>query len=179
MPLSGIIGMLSAINQNTVRLRSEQVSAFVGIRTRQSSWVFKIDFFLVIWTPDGIGGTRDYVEGMWRILQQPVPDDYILATGEAHSVREFVEKAFACVGRGLDWRGSGVDEKGVSGRIMVEVDPRYFRPTEVDILLGDPTKARKKLGWHHEVSFEALVREMVETDLAAVKLESARRSRHE
>jgi GDPmannose 4,6-dehydratase len=86
------------------------------------------------------------------------------------------------VGRGLDWRGSGLDEKGVdarSGRIMVEVDPRYFRPTEVDILLGDPTKARKKLGWHHKVSFEALVREMVETDLAAVKLESARRSRHE
>jgi GDPmannose 4,6-dehydratase len=128
------------------------------------------------------GHARDYVEGMWRILQQPAPDDYILATGEAHSVREFVEKAFACVGRELEWRGSGLEEKGMemgSGRILVEIDPRYFRPTEVDILLGDPTKARTKLGWHHKVSFEVLVREMVETDLAAVKLESARRSRHE
>jgi GDPmannose 4,6-dehydratase len=86
------------------------------------------------------------------------------------------------VGRELEWRGSGLDEKGVdvrSGRIFVEIDSRYFRPTEVDVLLGDPTKARTKLGWHHKVSFEALVREMVETDLAAVKLESARRSRHE
>ena len=128
------------------------------------------------------GHARDYVEGMWRILQQGAPDDYILATGEAHSVREFVEKAFSCVGRELEWRGSGLDEKGVdvrSGRIFVEIDSRYFRPTEVDVLLGDPTKARTKLGWHHKVSFEALVREMVETDLAAVKLESARRSRHE
>jgi GDPmannose 4,6-dehydratase len=128
------------------------------------------------------GHARDYVEGMWLILQQLAPDDYVLATGEAHSVREFVDKAFECVGRRLEWRGSGVEEKGVdahSGRIRVEIDPRYFRPTEVDVLLGDPTKARTKLGWRHKVPFEALVQQMVEADLAAVKLESARRSRHE
>ena len=128
------------------------------------------------------GHARDYVEGMWLILQQPGPDDYVLATGEAHSVREFVDKAFACVGRRLEWQGSGLEEKGVDardGRTLVEIDPRYFRPTEVDVLLGDPTKARTKLGWHHKLSFEELVREMVETDLAAVKLESERRSRHE
>src|SRR5712671_4242168 len=128
------------------------------------------------------GHARDYVEGMWLILQQQTPDDYVLATGEAHSVREFVEKAFACVGAQMEWRGSGLEEKGVdarTGRILVEIDPRYFRPTEVDLLLGDPTKARTKLGWHHKVPFETLVREMVEADMAAVKLESARRSRHE
>jgi GDPmannose 4,6-dehydratase len=128
------------------------------------------------------GHARDYVEGIWLILQQPAPDDYVLATGEAHSVREFVEQAFACVGRRLQWQGAGAEEKGVDardGRTLVGIDPRYFRPTEVDVLLGDPTKARTKLGWHHKVPFEALVREMVEADLAAVKLESARRSRHE
>ena len=128
------------------------------------------------------GHARDYVEGMWLILQQPGPDDYVLATGEAHSVREFVDKAFACVGRRLEWQGSGLEEKGVDardGRTLVEIDPRYFRPTEVDVLLGDPTKARTKLGWHHKRSFEELVGEIVETDLATVKLESERRSRHE
>jgi GDPmannose 4,6-dehydratase len=128
------------------------------------------------------GHARDYVEGMWLILQQQAPDDYVLATGEAHSVREFVEKAFACVGRRIEWRGSGLEEKGMeagSGRILVEIDPRYFRPTEVDLLLGDPTKARSKLGWRHKVSFETLVREMIEADLAAVKVETARRSRHD
>jgi GDPmannose 4,6-dehydratase len=128
------------------------------------------------------GHARDYVEGMWLILQQPAPEDYILATGESHSVREFVEKAFAYVGRQLEWRGLGLEEKGIdvrSGQILVEIDPRYFRPAEVDVLLGDPTKVRTKLGWHHQVPFEALVREMVETDLAAVKLESPRRNRHE
>jgi GDPmannose 4,6-dehydratase len=116
------------------------------------------------------------------VAQQPAPDDYVLATGEGHSVREFVDKAFACVGRRLEWRGSGLEEKGVDardGRTLVEIDPRYFRPTEVDVLLGDPTKARTKLGWHHKVPFEELVREMVETDFATVKLESVRRSRHE
>src|SRR4030088_143279 len=101
------------------------------------------------------GHARDYVEGMWLILQQPDPDDYVLATGETRSVREFVEKAFSLVGMEIIWRGSGVDEKGIdpkSGRTLVEVDPRYFRPTEVDLLVGDPAKARKKLGWHHNVS---------------------------
>jgi GDPmannose 4,6-dehydratase len=128
------------------------------------------------------GHARDYVEGMWRIVQQPEPDDYVLATGEMHSVREFVEKVFAHVGRRIAWRGAGVEEKGCDardGRVLVEIDPRYFRPTEVDILLGDPTKAQTRLGWRHKVSFDDLVREMVETDLAAVKLESLRKARHE
>jgi GDPmannose 4,6-dehydratase len=125
------------------------------------------------------GHARDYVEGMWLILQQPEPDDYVLATGEEHSVREFVEKAFAHVGRAIEWRGSGSDEKGIDardGRILVEVDPRYFRPTEVDALLGDPSKARQKLGWHHKVSFGELVREMVDADLQDMRRDGGRRN---
>jgi GDPmannose 4,6-dehydratase len=120
------------------------------------------------------GHARDYVEGMWRILQAPEPDDYVLATGETHSVREFVEKAFARVGRKIEWRGNGVAEQGVesgTGRVLVEVDPRYFRPTEVDCLLGDPTKARQKLGWKHQVTFDQLVHEMVDEDIKTVRLE--------
>ncbi|AMN43431.1 GDP-mannose 4,6-dehydratase [Rhodoplanes sp. Z2-YC6860] len=118
------------------------------------------------------GHARDYVEGMWMILQQPEPDDYVLATGEAHSVREFVEKSFACIGKRIEWRGSGVNETGVeaaTGRVLVEIDPRYFRPTEVMQLLGDPSKARKKLGWQHRTSFETLVQEMVREDLALMQ----------
>jgi GDPmannose 4,6-dehydratase len=117
------------------------------------------------------GHARDYVEGMWRILQCPEPDDYVLATGETHSVREFVEKAFARIGIGIVWQGAGIEEKGIdpaSGRILVQVDPRYFRPTEVDVLIGDPSKARSKLGWHHRVSFDELVSEMVAADLKAI-----------
>jgi len=117
------------------------------------------------------GHARDYVEGMWRMLQQDEADDYVLATGEAHSVREFVEHAFANVGRTIEWHGTGVDESGVdaaSGDVLVQVDPRYFRPTEVEMLLGDPTKARDKLGWRHSTGFADLVREMVESDLATV-----------
>src|SRR6185437_15346608 len=114
------------------------------------------------------GHARDFVEGMWLMLQQDEPDDYVLATGEAHSVREFVELAFAEVGISLRWTGSGVDECGVctkSGRVLVRVDPRYFRPTEVDELLGSAEKARRKLGWSHKVSFRELVREMVREDV--------------
>ena len=128
------------------------------------------------------GHARDYVEGMWRIVQQEQSDDYVLATGEKHSVREFTEKAFACVGTKIEWRGSGVDEKGVdakSGRVLVEVDARYFRPTEVDLLLGDPTKAHTKLGWRHATSFDELVKEMVESDLKGVRNEQERKHRHE
>jgi GDPmannose 4,6-dehydratase len=123
------------------------------------------------------GHARDYVEGMWRMLQQDTADDYVLATGETHSVREFVEKAFAVVGTRLAWRGTGVDEQGVdarSGRVLVKIDPRYFRPTEVELLLGDPAKARARLGWRHTVSFDALVREMVEADLGLVEEEPRR-----
>ncbi len=118
------------------------------------------------------GHARDYVEGMWLMLQQDEPGDYVLATGETHTVRSFVELAFACVGRTVEWRGSGVDEKGVdaaTGDVLIEIDPRYFRPTEVDLLLGDPTKARTHLGWQHRTSFEDLVREMVDVDLAAAE----------
>jgi GDPmannose 4,6-dehydratase len=120
------------------------------------------------------GHARDYVDGMWRILQQDQPDDYVLATGETHSVRELVELAFACTGRELVWQGAGSDEVGVdgrSGRQLVRVDPRYFRPTEVDLLLGDPSKARERLGWRHQISFADLVKEMVAADLIQVKQE--------
>ena len=114
------------------------------------------------------GHARDYVEGMWRILQQDEADDYVLATGETHSVREFVELAFGHIGRGIEWRGEGVDEEGIcqkTGKVVVRIDPRYFRPTEVDLLLGDPSKARAKLGWTHTTAFRDLVREMVEADM--------------
>jgi GDPmannose 4,6-dehydratase len=120
------------------------------------------------------GHARDYVEGMWRILQQPAPEDYVLATGESHSVREFVELAFAEIGRSIRWQGWGVDEVGVdaaTGEALIEVDPRYFRPTEVDHLLGDPGKARAKLGWAHKTSFRELVKEMVAADLVEVERE--------
>ena len=125
------------------------------------------------------GHARDFVEGMWMMLQQDQPDDYVLATGETHSVREFVEKAFACVGRSIVCQGSGASEKGIdkkSGNALVQVDPRYFRPTEVDILLGDATKARKVLGWQHQISFDELVRDMVEADLAAARQDNTRRA---
>jgi GDPmannose 4,6-dehydratase len=118
------------------------------------------------------GHARDYVEGMWLMLQQPKPDDYVLATGEAHSVREFIEKAFAVVGRRISWRGKGVDEVGIdeaSGKELVKVDPGYFRPTEVDNLRGDPAKAYAKLGWKHKVTFAGLVTEIVNSDLKAAR----------
>jgi GDPmannose 4,6-dehydratase len=123
------------------------------------------------------GHARDYVEGMWRILQQPEPDDYVLATGETHSVREFVEQAFAQIGMRITWQGAGAEEKGIdaaSGRVLVKVDPRYFRPTEVDRLIGDASKARAKLGWKHRVSFVELVAEMVAADLKNGALEKSR-----
>ncbi|GAB5504375.1 GDP-mannose 4,6-dehydratase [Pyruvatibacter sp.] len=118
------------------------------------------------------GHARDYVEGMWRIVQQDEPDDFVLATGETHPVREFVELAFAETGVTIEWSGEGVDEKGAcakTGKVHVEVDPRYFRPTEVDLLLGDPTKAKDKLGWTHTTPFKQLVSEMVAADLALLK----------
>jgi GDPmannose 4,6-dehydratase len=127
------------------------------------------------------GHARDYVEAMYLIMQQPNPDDYVVATGETHTVREFVELAFAEVGREISWRGAGTQERGVdvkSGEVLVSVDPRYFRPTEVDFLLGDPSKARKKLGWTHKISFSQLVAEMVAADLKAVS-EEHERQRHE
>ena len=118
------------------------------------------------------GHARDYVEGMWRMLQQPEPGDYVLATGETRSVRDFVDAAFAVVGRRLQWEGEGLSERAIeegSGRVRVEVDPRYFRPTEVDLLQGDAGLARAKLGWVHHTTFAELVREMVAHDLADLK----------
>jgi GDPmannose 4,6-dehydratase len=114
------------------------------------------------------GDARDYVDGMWRMLQQDTPDDYVLATGEQHTVREFAELAFAEVGRKLEWRGAGEQETGIdakSGKVLVAVDPHYFRPTEVDSLLGDAGKAHAKLGWRHLTTFAELVRDMVRNDL--------------
>jgi len=125
------------------------------------------------------GHARDYVEGMWAMLQQDEPDDYVLATGETHSVREFVELAFAEVGRTIAWQGQGLDETGIdaaSGQVLVRIDKRYFRPTEVDLLLGDPSKARAKLGWSHKITFRQLVAEMVASDLKLVSREAE--SRH-
>ncbi|HTZ17449.1 MAG TPA: GDP-mannose 4,6-dehydratase [Dissulfurispiraceae bacterium] len=130
------------------------------------------------------GHAADYVEAMWLMLQQDVPEDYVIATGENHSVKEFVERAFAEVGVTLEWRGTGADEKGIvysvvsssdspqlfkTGDVAVEIDPKYFRPTEVDSLLGDASKAREKLGWKPRISFESLVKAMVLSDLEAAR----------
>jgi len=119
------------------------------------------------------GYARDYVECMWLILQQPQPDDFVIATGDYHSVREFTTLAFARVGIDLEWRGEGLDEKGIdraTGRVLVEVDPRFFRPAEVEQLLGNPAKAREQLGWNpRKTSFERLVEIMVDADVEAVK----------
>lgn len=121
------------------------------------------------------GYARDYVECMWLILQQEQPDDYVIATGEYHTVREFTTLAFAEVGIELEWSGEGIDEKGVdkaTGRVIVEVDPKYFRPAEVEQLLGDPTKAKKELGWNpRKTSFKELVKIMVDADMALVASE--------
>ena len=113
------------------------------------------------------GHAKDYVRAQWLMLQQNEPDDFVIATGEQHSVREFVETAAARLGMNIEWRGRGVDETGVdarSGKAIVRIDPRYLRPTEAETLLGDPSKAREKLGWQSEVGFDTLVTEMVEAD---------------
>jgi GDPmannose 4,6-dehydratase len=128
------------------------------------------------------GHARDYVEGMWRILQQDKPDDYVLGTGETHSVREFVELAFGHTGVNIAWEGEGVDEIGrdaETGEVRVRIDERYFRPTEVDLLWSDPTKAREVLGWDYKVSFKELVEDMVVSDLALMETEKNRKQRHD
>ncbi len=118
------------------------------------------------------GHARDFVEGMWLMLQQDAPDDYVLATGETHSVRAFCEKAFAVAGIDLAWHGEGSDEKGINrrtGDLAVAIDPRYFRPTEVDLLLGDARKARRELGWQLRYTLDAMIEEMVAADLRAAR----------
>ena len=127
------------------------------------------------------GHARDFVDGMWRILQQDQPDDYVLATGALHSVRDLVELAFEMVGRRITWRGKGVDEVGVdatTGDELVAIDPKYFRPTEVDLLLGDATKARERLGWTHTTPFRDMVAEMVREDLKLVARNQDRKDIH-
>ena len=128
------------------------------------------------------GHARDFVEGMWLMLQQPTPDDYVLATGQTQTVREFVELAFAEVNRTIVWKGKGVEEQGIdqkTSKVLVEIDPRYFRPTEVDLLLGNPAKAAKVLGWKHKTTLREMVKEMVASDLQVVVSEAARFDRHE
>jgi len=118
------------------------------------------------------GHARDYVEGMWRIMQHETPDDFVLATGETHPVKEFVEKAFAHVDIKIKWQGKDVDEVGIdekTGKTLVKVDPMYFRPAEVDLLLGSPAKAEKVLGWRRKVDFDSLVKEMVLADIDGAK----------
>ena len=118
------------------------------------------------------GHARDFVEAMWLILQQDEPDDYVIATGEQHSVREFIEAAAGELAMDIEWQGRGVDEVGIdrnTGNQIIAVDPRYFRPTEVDALLGDPSKAKKQLGWEARILFVELVKEMVAADLEAAK----------
>jgi len=121
------------------------------------------------------GHARDYIEGMWLILQQDQPDDFVLATGETHTVREFCEKAFAVVGKTIVWEGEGdgiVGKERETGKIRIRIDPKYYRPTEVDLLLGNPTKAHKLLGWKRKVDFDSLVKEMVIADVEGAKVNS-------
>ena len=125
------------------------------------------------------GHARDYVEGMWLMLQQAQADDYVLASGETRTVRQFIEQAFSVIGRRLVWRGSGPSEVGVddaTGEVLVAVDRQYFRPTEVDVLLGDPSKAHRQLGWRHRTTFREMVAEMVHADIKEVQTGLARRA---
>jgi len=121
------------------------------------------------------GHTKDFVNGMWLMMQHEEPEDYVLATGEATSVRDFCEMAFQNAGIDLEWEGEGVNEQGINkanGNVLVEVDPQYFRPTEVELLLGDPSKAKEKLGWKFEYNIDDLVRDMVESDFEELKKQS-------
>jgi GDPmannose 4,6-dehydratase len=118
------------------------------------------------------GHAKDYVYGMWLMLQQDIPDDYVLSTGETHSVREFIELSFKQINREIKWSGSGIDEIGtdsITNEVLIKVSSKYFRPTEVDLLLGDSTKARNDLGWSHKISFNELVKNMVESDIELYK----------
>lgn len=118
------------------------------------------------------GHAKDYVEGMWLMLQHEKPEDFVLATGKTYSVRFFIERAFKEVGISIEWKGIGEEEKGVNsetGEILIEIDSRYYRPTEVDLLVGDPSKAAKELGWKHKYDIESLIKEMVDADLELFK----------
>ena len=151
-PLRGETFVTRKITRAAARIRlGLQKRAYLGNLDAKRDW----------------GHARDYVEAMWLVLQHHRPDDFVIATGRTHTVREFADAAFREAGLPLRWEGSGVEERGIdgAGEVRVLVDPRYFRPTEVDLLLGDPTKAREELGWTPRVEFEELVRTMVEEDL--------------
>jgi len=156
-PLRGETFVTRKITRGAVRIKlGLQDTLYLGNLNTKRDW----------------GYAGDYVRAMWLMLQQDQPEDYVIATGETHSVREFVELAFKCVGIDLQWQGEGIDEKGINasnGKTTVKVDPRYFRPTEVDLLWGDATKAKEKLQWQPEVSFLELVRMMVIEDLKLAK----------
>lgn len=160
-PLRGEIFVTRKITRGVAAIaRGLQSKIFLGNLDAKRDW----------------GHAKDYVDGIWRMLQQEKPDDYVLATGTTHSVREFAEAAFREIGRTITWSGKGTDETGrdkTSGEVLIAIDPRYFRPTEVDLLLGDASKARRVLGWQPKTSFSALVREMVEHDLKTI--DAARR----
>ncbi|KAH9502653.1 hypothetical protein Btru_074022 [Bulinus truncatus] len=118
------------------------------------------------------GHAKDYVKAMWLMLQSDTPEDFVIATGETHSVREFVEKSFAVVGIEIEWEGSGVNEVGKdkkTGNILVKINPKFYRPAEVELLLGNPSKAKEQLKWNRECSFDDLVKEMVESDVKLMK----------
>ena len=139
-----------------------RAAARIALGLQEKTWLGNLD------AKRDWGYAEDYVEAMWRILQHDKPDDFVVATGETHSVREFAALAFKEAGLELEWQGAGLEERGVearTGRVLVEVDPRYFRPTEVELLLGDPSKAERELGWRRRVTFEDLVRRMVRYDL--------------
>lgn len=152
-PLRGIEFVTRKLTYGIARVKKGlQDKIFVGNISSKRDW----------------GYAPEYVEAMWRMLQQPEPDDYVIATGETHTVREFIGTAFRYAGMDIIWEGSGVDEKGInrkSGKTVVEVSPEFFRPAEVDILIGDPSKAKEKLGWQPKTKFEDLVRIIVEADI--------------
>lgn len=154
-PLRGETFVTRKITRAVAQITAgEQASLYLGNIDAQRDW----------------GHARDYVDGMWRILQQDQPGDYVLGTGETHSVREFAEKAFARASVTIEWRGEGLTEEGIdaaTGKALIKIDPKYYRPTEVDLLIADPTKAKTDLGWVHQTSFDDLVNEMVDEDMKA------------
>jgi GDPmannose 4,6-dehydratase len=156
-PIRGETFVTRKITMAAARIREgQQDKLFLGNLDAERDWGF----------------AGDYVEGMWRMVQADTADDYVLATGEKHTVREFCQAAFTRLGMALEFKGEGVGEVGIdssTGNEVIAIDPRYFRPTEVDLLLGDASKAKRQLGWSPRVSFTELVEMMVDADLAAVQ----------
>lgn len=156
-PRRGITFVTRKITSELVRIKfGEDQTLKLGNLDAQRDW----------------GHAKEYVEGMWRMLQQDEPDDFVLATGELHSVRECVEFSAEYLGYDIEWRGIGIDEKGYdkkSGKLLIEIDPKYFRPSEVELLLGDPSKSKEKLGWEPKIKFKDLIIEIIESDYNQMK----------